>query len=449
MKILNDIKFRYLMMQAVMLMRLNKPEGAVSMLEENSSMFDAYPALEGAQYSAYWQAQRWDDAIQALTRLEEKHPEWPSLTWNLGTSLLQLSRHEEASHYLERCVKEVPENEHYLSSLGNCYLYMEAFDKAEEVYNKVVRIAPWNPETCYSLSLLYLATSRFERIEGLFLGYIGRYPSLYVGYAYLGNHVQYKMNDPQGSLPWYTNGVALLGNSKMRKYLEGYALISDWKYIVGDEYCKALTKTGRKGEALRYIRRNILFHPFDPAYRSSLIEYHLWTGEYKLAEREAIKGYKNDSKWLEYLLLQSRSLLRQDRPAEALAIAEKLLGLQRENPFSWPLLGEVRGQLKDWQGAVEAYREALRINPFDIEALEGISAGLQKLGLFEDALTFAKKATLLDPMNRDAWNDLSQVCTRLGKKDEATAAAQKAADLRYAADIQVKDVAEIVAERMK
>jgi tetratricopeptide (TPR) repeat protein len=401
MKIINDIKFNYLMISATLLMRLNKTERLITMLEANSRKFDAYHLLEKTLYIAYEKVGRWDYAIQTLTRLTEKYPELPIYAWNLGTLLMQLGRDINARQYFEKCVKYEPDNEHYLSSLAICYLYMEIFDKAEEICNKVVDIAPWNPITCYTLSMLYRVTARYEKIEGLLLGYIGKYPNLYIGYAYLGNYLQYLMNNPQDSLPWYVKSVALLRNPKAMKYLERYTLLDSWRYSVGDEYCEALISVGRKEKALRFVRKNIFFHPFDPSYRSSLIEYYLSAGEYRLAEQAAIKGLKNDPGRSEYLLFQSRSLLRQGRPAEALVVVEKLVSSPWSNASLWPVVGEAHEQLKDWRSAVDAYRKALEMNPFDIRALVGISAGLKKLGLFDQALIFAKKATILDPMNKE------------------------------------------------
>lgn len=49
--------------------------------------------------------------------------------------------------------------------------------------------------------------------------------------------------------------------------------------------------------------------------------------------------------------------------------------------------------VEDWYGAIEDYRAALELNPSYAEALSGLAEGYYELGEYDEALTFAKRAS--------------------------------------------------------
>jgi len=74
------------------------------------------------------------------------------------------------------------------------------------------------------------------------------------------------------------------------------------------------------------------------------------------------------------------------------------------------------GQLDD---AVRAYRSALLIDPNYADALEGLSMALADLGQWDEALTMARRVVELAPGELLSYANLSRLCQRAGRIEEA------------------------------
>jgi len=82
-------------------------------------------------------------------------------------------------------------------------------------------------------------------------------------------------------------------------------------------------------------------------------------------------------------------------------------------------LGRIYLQLKDAEHAVEAFRNALKINPESAEAHDGLAEGLYHSDLVFEALAMSRRAVELAPFNYVFLNNLAGCLKNLGKSAEA------------------------------
>jgi tetratricopeptide (TPR) repeat protein len=76
--------------------------------------------------------------------------------------------------------------------------------------------------------------------------------------------------------------------------------------------------------------------------------------------------------------------------------------------------------------AVEAYRQALEIDPGFADALHGLTMAYAELGDFESAIATAKRITEVSPDDPLGWTSLSICYQRNGQIAEAEAASAQA-----------------------
>lgn len=96
------------------------------------------------------------------------------------------------------------------------------------------------------------------------------------------------------------------------------------------------------------VRRAVSRGPVDVARLERSLERLSWVGRDDPSQRVAV----------------ARAWLRRDRPERALPLLERAIELQ-PSASAWQGVGDVRVQLRDWQGALAAYEEALRLEPRD------------------------------------------------------------------------------------
>ena len=80
----------------------------------------------------------------------------------------------------------------------------------------------------------------------------------------------------------------------------------------------------------------------------------------------------------------------------------------------------------DLEGAIEAYREALKLDPGFADALEGLSMALADRGRWEEAIAAAHRVVELTPDEQLAYTNLSRIYQRSGDVPKAEEWAAKA-----------------------
>jgi Flp pilus assembly protein TadD len=85
----------------------------------------------------------------------------------------------------------------------------------------------------------------------------------------------------------------------------------------------------------------------------------------------------------------------------------------------------------DLEAAIQAYREALVIDPDYADALEGLSMALADLGRFEEAIAAARRVVDLAPGEQLAYTNLSRIYQRAGDVPRAEEWAAKGRVLEW------------------
>jgi tetratricopeptide (TPR) repeat protein len=75
--------------------------------------------------------------------------------------------------------------------------------------------------------------------------------------------------------------------------------------------------------------------------------------------------------------------------------------------------------------AIEAYREAVRLNPKYTDAWNNLGAVYQKAGLSAKAIDALRSAAQAQPDNAVVWYNLGLVCARNGRFSDALDAARR------------------------
>lgn len=119
-----------------------------------------------------------------------------------------------------------------------------------------------------------------------------------------------------------------------------------------------------------------------------------------------------------------------DRPSRAALIAELQVWLESESQSlrSWVLLGDWQARIGKLADAEDAYRRALRLNPTDAGAQEGIGLTLLKAGRLDEAYLHLETAHKQQPMNPEIMVHWGLVALEMGQLNDAAAKFQGAID---------------------
>jgi Flp pilus assembly protein TadD len=142
----------------------------------------------------------------------------------------------------------------------------------------------------------------------------------------------------------------------------------------------------------------------------------------ELAQAEIDRGcahpalYNTRAMWLE----------RQQRDGEALVDYQRSKSLAPRNPLIINAVGLCFARLFQYQNAIAAFDEAIRINPLHIPSYVRKAETLSLAGDFDGAMRTYERAVALDPRNADAHAGLASLAAQKGDMKKAAAAAQRA-----------------------
>lgn len=115
----------------------------------------------------------------------------------------------------------------------------------------------------------------------------------------------------------------------------------------------------------------------------------------------------------------ARVLLELGEPTEGLEQAEILVELEPRWGEAWRVLGNARSSLGRVESAIDAYREALVLDPLDAWTMNNLGLLLIRAGHYEEALRPLARATHLRPQVAVFRNNLGIALERSGYLSEA------------------------------
>ena len=154
----------------------------------------------------------------------------------------------------------------------------------------------------------------------------------------------------------------------------------------------------------------------------------------------------------------SQAAYRAGHFQQAIDAAREALRLDPRSPEAWNNLGAGDGGLHEWESGISAEEQALKLNPnlqiarnnlrwFQAEEAKGARAGstegaktaaslvnaslaLNRQGRYEASIVAAREALKLDPESAEAWNNIAAADEAMHRWDEAIVAAERAVAIR-------------------
>ena len=319
-----------------------------------------------ADAAALYRQGKQDDALTQFEALHQLNPRSSDVDAWLGFLYLRANKAAQAVPLLEQAEAQRPKDLEIEINLGNAYLAMGDLDKALDKYHTATHMSPNMFEPYYNCGTIYLRQRAYSKAI----------PPLLIA-------ARLKPTDPfvQNNL-----GVAYDnlhdGGDAAKAFRKAADLKPDNLTFVRNAGL-ALARI-RSADALPYLEK-CLGDGTDPAIALALGEAYSRAG----------------------------------RKTDALKYYEGLRDAEAKNSTFWFNLGVLRAQNQDAQGAEQAYRRALEINPNDLDALNNLGLMLFRKGDFAESTTLFDKLSGLNP---------GSIATKLN----LGAAAAKSGDLKKA-----------------
>jgi tetratricopeptide (TPR) repeat protein len=151
------------------------------------------------------------------------------------------------------------------------------------------------------------------------------------------------------------------------------------------------------------------------------------------------KAYAGDSKDFDIAFAYGQSLMRQQRVNDAQLV---FTTLAREHPqAAGPLaeLARVRMEQNNYAGALEMYRKAVTLEPWNAAIRTNAAMTLSALERHPEAIAEAEEALRLDPEGAPTWDAYARLLYRAGRVDDSKAAATRVRQLVKAPGTRLSD----------
>lgn len=107
---------------------------------------------------------------------------------------------------------------------------------------------------------------------------------------------------------------------------------------------------------------------------------------------------------------------------------QRALRLNPKFLSAWTLMGHEYVELRNTSSAVYCYRKAVDTSPFDYRAWYGLGQTYEMLHLYQNAVYYYRKATALKPHDARMWCAIGSCLIRLGERNRAIAAYERAVE---------------------
>ncbi|MCI0566202.1 tetratricopeptide repeat protein, partial [bacterium] len=136
------------------------------------------------------------------------------------------------------------------------------------------------------------------------------------------------------------------------------------------------------------------------------------------------------------------------RNEEAIEAYRQAVALDPKDAYPYNGLGSALSDLGRNEEAIEAYWQAVAIDPKDAYSWNGLGNALHALGRNEEAIETYRQAVAIDPKDAYSWNGLGNALHALGRNEEAIEAYRRFIDLadKKADDYWIKRAEGIITE---
>jgi len=307
-------------------------------------------------------------ATKAFEALNGENPRSSDVQAWLGFLYLRADAPAKAVPLLEKAAVQQPTNLEILNNLGNAYMAADQPDKALAQYVQVAKLSPRMFEPHYNMGTIHLRRKQYPKAIASF-------------------QAAAKLN-PQDPFVQNNLGVA-------------FEAQKDWTSALG-----AFKRAADLRPDNRLFARN-----------TGLVMARLRRPE-AVTYLERASGDGGDDA---VLLPLSEAYARAGRTADALQLLEKARAAQAKNSIYWFNLAVLRNQTGDSDGAVQAYRRAIELNPSDLDSLNNLGLLHFRAGRFREAAVLFDKLSGLNPNSINAKMNLGAAAANSGDLKKAIA----------------------------
>jgi tetratricopeptide (TPR) repeat protein len=191
----------------------------------------------------------------------------------------------------------------------------------------------------------------------------------------------------------------------------------------------AYMKTNRPKEAAEQFARSLMTDPHDAKTLELLAYAHFALGDYAQAGYEAGLVHQASPGDLSAAYILGASYMRMGMNAQAIPLIESSLS-QVKSAEAYMVLGEALLGVKNWQGALEAFQKAEKMDPTLPGLYADLGAGLAAMAELDQAKAAFLKELARDPDNFKANYLLGQLDRVQGDTADALKYLDKANDLQ-------------------
>jgi len=232
---------------------------------------------------------------------------------------MEVNQPEEAMKWLKMGNMEEDDDESYLAALGDCYQALGEHQKAIPVIEKLLDIDPYSASYWHGLSICYYHLDQLQKaLEA-------------ADYAIVSDE----------------------------EYGGAYAQRGDIYQMLGNRD-RAIADY-RKAVELRALKKEFL----DIYALEDLIGKGKWEEAIEILQREANDKSRSDEYRSESAVQTAYCLIKQNKNDEAAKWVKKSLKLDKNNVTAYIIQGRLYLQQADEKKAVDTWKKALKIEPFD------------------------------------------------------------------------------------
>lgn len=291
-------------------------------------------------------------------------------------SMYDEGKYDDAISYLRALIAANPKNPVYWGQLGSAYAQLNNYKESVAALNQAIKLDPKNTKAMYNLSLVYSENGSHKEAEKVIQQAL-------------------KLN-PKNAMLQASLGNVLIDGEKYDKAKKVYEQIVEAKpdFDVGHFNLGIINYQEKNLDAASKNYEEVLkINPADSSAKENLAAIHILQNNFADA--------------IDYLLEVINSSPEDD--------------MVLENAYY--NLGVAYLKLKKYKEALEAFEQAISIEPWDMAAYVNAAIISEEMGLKDKAIKYWQKYDRLLPVNKRK-KEIQQRLKKLGAKPGAIAAVQ-------------------------
>jgi len=333
---------------------------AIASLNEALAQPEISDFVKASIYSdrgiAKWRSGDIKAAIQDFNQSITLSPENASVYNNRGNALLQLGHPDEAVKDFDRAIALSPNYGVAFNNRGNAHVALNEYDAAFQDYRKAVQLMSASAVPLNGRGKSHAELKRYHAAIRDLTKALEVDPSCRACYANRGKAYM-EIGEYDNAASDFTQ--SLLGRADDQELL----LLRARAYLGAKQYAPARKDLDRLIELdpnglQAYLERGRLFTAIG-RYDAALKDL-----DFAIEKSPSAEAYA----------LRSETKLKDDKPGEALTDALQAASMDEESDYASRVRGDVYRALERESDAIDAYRAALKKNPFQEEAREALIA---------------------------------------------------------------------------